>query len=1080
MPKINQLNQTTSLSNTDVLAAENANGANTRKIAYASLRTQIQNESRSVFALHGEIASDEQVATAASDWLNSHVTPTGSTVALDDTLLIQGAAADAKAAGEIIVVNGTSGNGTRVNITTTDTDIELAEMSDVNDLKNALIKYNSVDVFDGITSTASATVSGVTYTYQDGLWLIYTNGTTSSTSYKSLVAKSNIPEDLIPGKPYNIKFNSTSVYVTILISFFDSLDSATYIPLIYTDTVFTVPSSAKKWAVYLRVASGTNISQSSPVICSGIALFNHSSNEELQREIDCAEEKINKIAYEIKTNQFASHGVSELPLKWKEKTASNYTTGVYAATSNQTATTELVPLPESGIYIYTENLTPFKVHFWKKQSEEYVPATDYPYCWTNLDASLSETYWTYARYYPYASGVYFTITAFNGAGVDTDALPLHCYCGEITDNGGRLPNLSPIAIFLKHGGGVIENQSLVFYNGDGYYRLGSSDPYVNALESKSKYYFSILRLQDVDRIVIAPPYSAVARIYKTDNDNKHFVGQSEVFCPVDSSALSPIIGNVMGVSEIDLRNYNYNGYVVLGIVPRIEEIAKTTYMTYKITSNGMLNAYDDVYSHVYVEWKPGVSVSYDSGIPAIAKQNINTVLKNTFATNLMSSPSNGGYGSYIDANSVIPFPSMGRVTGWWYNGSNNYNVPHMHVNPKSYITASKNRYSRVYIPEFPNSPIGSKNNLYGSVCSSTCGLVCGKPIGIETIAIASGVFPDMECRDYTCLDDIKAGDIIAGSYLYDDNGTGHVVYGYERVTINGELYCINVFEGKVPWTSFRAYINLDAYDGYTVSTYKSDANMNGIFNYFSNRYWDNYDKVVLARLSRTSYKSIRDAYGTYDVQDYPVTSIMCDRGTDSVYAIGEHMTLTVTDGTTSIDLHKNGSSIGTIDLTGYSVETFADAKVYTVTGMVSTAGYYEIYAGGSKKESFYVPPDRTAEATLIDMETCRVKFSPNEENDEVIAISVDYYSATKPKVMPVAYFDNIDATTIDGEGLCTFDAPRYVEFYDELRRGAISVEVVRKTPFGTYETKWWIYQDGNNPGYRQRAGLMLTQESENG
>ena len=138
MPKINQLKPATSLANTDIMIADTSTGSDTRKIAYSDLRAQVQNESKSVFAMKGEIASDEQVADAVGDWLDTHVTPTGSAVAIDDTLKIQGAAADAKAAGEIIVINGTSGNGTRVNITTTDTDIELAEMSDVNELKSAL------------------------------------------------------------------------------------------------------------------------------------------------------------------------------------------------------------------------------------------------------------------------------------------------------------------------------------------------------------------------------------------------------------------------------------------------------------------------------------------------------------------------------------------------------------------------------------------------------------------------------------------------------------------------------------------------------------------------------------------------------------------------------------------------------------------------------------------------------------------------------------------------------------------------------------------------------------------------------
>lgn len=102
MPKINQLNSATSLANTDIMIADTSTGSNTRKIAYSDLKTQIQNESKSVFALKGETATDEQVATAVTNWLDTNVDPVGSAVVVDKTLSIDGAAADAKAAGDEI------------------------------------------------------------------------------------------------------------------------------------------------------------------------------------------------------------------------------------------------------------------------------------------------------------------------------------------------------------------------------------------------------------------------------------------------------------------------------------------------------------------------------------------------------------------------------------------------------------------------------------------------------------------------------------------------------------------------------------------------------------------------------------------------------------------------------------------------------------------------------------------------------------------------------------------------------------------------------------------------------------------
>lgn len=66
----------------------------------------------------------------------------------DETLTLEGEAADAKATGEMIVVNGDSSDGTRINITTTDEDIEIPTMDDVADLKtqmNNIIRDATVD-----------------------------------------------------------------------------------------------------------------------------------------------------------------------------------------------------------------------------------------------------------------------------------------------------------------------------------------------------------------------------------------------------------------------------------------------------------------------------------------------------------------------------------------------------------------------------------------------------------------------------------------------------------------------------------------------------------------------------------------------------------------------------------------------------------------------------------------------------------------------------------------------------------------------------------------------------------------------
>lgn len=59
-------------------------------------------------------------------------------ITTDKTLSVENAVADAKAAGKVVVVNGNSENGTKINITTTNEDIEIPTMDDINSLQDTI------------------------------------------------------------------------------------------------------------------------------------------------------------------------------------------------------------------------------------------------------------------------------------------------------------------------------------------------------------------------------------------------------------------------------------------------------------------------------------------------------------------------------------------------------------------------------------------------------------------------------------------------------------------------------------------------------------------------------------------------------------------------------------------------------------------------------------------------------------------------------------------------------------------------------------------------------------------------------
>lgn len=70
------------------------------KVKLQEYTTKLTAKFKTIFALKGETVTDAQVAEAVTDWLDANV-PTGTTVVVDKSLSVDGAAADAKKTGDI-------------------------------------------------------------------------------------------------------------------------------------------------------------------------------------------------------------------------------------------------------------------------------------------------------------------------------------------------------------------------------------------------------------------------------------------------------------------------------------------------------------------------------------------------------------------------------------------------------------------------------------------------------------------------------------------------------------------------------------------------------------------------------------------------------------------------------------------------------------------------------------------------------------------------------------------------------------------------------------------------------------------
>lgn len=720
--------------------------------------------------------------------------------------------------------------------------------------------------------------------------------------------------------------------------------------------------------------------------------------------------------------------------------------------------TDIIEIPKGGMYIYATSGGNYRICFFMKDTNgNYIPATDYPYYSRHNNKDR------HAMYFPYKKGVHFQL-------FQTMSSPhgnVYMSYGTVDHTDGRLPNLFNIAMYQKYFDG---EEHLCFDNGRNMVTYG-------------RFYGSILRLQDVEKVVAAPPYSIVARIYRVDNDNKQIVYEKDIFATTDH--IKESVG-IAGVSMIDFSKYDYDGYVVIGIVGQLTENDQGRY---SVPYMGMLGKYKEVQKSVNVIWKRNVNVTYDSNIPATVKNNIEVITQNTFAPNLKASLEDGGYSNW-NRRAAVRIPAMGKVNSWWYGGNNFFNVPLMHVNPKSYITASKNCHSRVYVAKGERSNPKSPDfrGIYGSVCSATVSVLLGLPCGVETTQYLSKETPDMDYFEYKSLDQLNAGDIFARSSGKD---YGHVVYIAEKILANGEVFCINSFEGYAPWIGWNTYINYSGYSNYTMI---NSAHDNFKFLSFKSSRWFGDGKTddeprdtcykIIARPRNTVFKTIWDAYGTYDIKDYPVTSIMCDRGTDAVYCLDEYLGLTVTDGTTALQVHKDGKQYSTIILSNHQGKNYSDGTVYDVSSEFTESGYYELYVGKDKKESFYIPPIRSLVVrnitgdnndNLLLFEKDEYDGVTGELKDEVVAIGVYYRDLNRADVtIPLFYYSRKDTHTVyeEDKNLCRFKFPKMNKRYNGMTCNPIEVRVLRRTKYGTYWVRTRSVNNWSDGNYhiKQRAG----------
>ena len=392
MPKINQLDQASRLSNTDLLAIEASDGSNTRGIAYKNLRLQLQNESKSVFALQGEVASDAQVAAGVAQWLDAYIRPVGHTVAIDKTLTNEDLAAGAKAAGDLIIVNGTTyGSTTKLNIKTTDDDVTLAEMSDVTNLA----MYNAENYIPR-TLTSTNNQNGIYWSYLgDGL-ISYTGALENpdqGSQFRYYYDVAQLPDWAEIGKTYYVKVQTSNPKLCLSPIFYGS--DGNQLPnggrlMFYEDGTFAIPSGTVGMQIRALMMPNATVSGTEYIRC---AILSADSNASLTFKVEELSEKAPRLydynAYNYIGNALNKTGKSSTGTM----TFTDLGNGLVSYIGNTEANTQFL------FYSDTQNLPEWaereKTYYIKSKTDN-LSVTFNIYCYDSNGNILSGSYQSYS------------------------------------------------------------------------------------------------------------------------------------------------------------------------------------------------------------------------------------------------------------------------------------------------------------------------------------------------------------------------------------------------------------------------------------------------------------------------------------------------------------------------------------------------------------------------------------------------------------------------------------------------------------------------------------------------------------
>jgi len=543
--------------------------------------------------------------------------------------------------------------------------------------------------------------------------------------------------------------------------------------------------------------------------------------------------------------------------------------------------------------------------------------------------------------------------------------------GEIGDAGGKPLNLFPVRLKMTYDPDNADPTKRVRFDIGNYLN--------NALWSSMRYFATFINLRDVKRIVASPQTELLAEIWKTEygdsgiTQSKYATVFGREPIAQSQSATNKGVGKIGGVPVIDFSEYDFDGYAIVAFRCPLQFYASGAAgsETWGVRSMGMgfLRGYAEIEDGVFVEYRPGCHVSRADGMPAKLAENIREFTRYTLPKTM-----EGDNFVYIRGHVSQRFPSMREVTPAWYAGSFDANSVFLHLSGKSYVTSALNPNSRWYQHAWrdPNDPDDDTNVIghtgYGLTCTDFVEALMGMEVNYTTHAMVYGDNAAFEkistsWNYQTDWDLVKPGDLLVTYQVKETGGySGHVVMVRDKVYLNNALVCVTAYEGHAPFARIRTFFDTDYLKEIVTSTDSEDV----ILGFCSMSYLAPY--TVVLRAKPDAIRNIRTAYfeKPSDMRtDYTVGTVMCDRGTDSVYCLSsKYIYLSVSDDSaTQLILHRDGDdpeddvtvTIPTSELLG--LQTQNGLRVVNVKQYVTRAGLYSVKTDKSDdvQETFYVP-----------------------------------------------------------------------------------------------------------------------------